>query len=213
MKTSTSSLYVGIASFGLTLTFLLSGVAEGAPGAGTYVGAGSVVVSENTGSGLPPTLLDNGAVVCHDANGDGSPESGEGGLCIPFADLNGDGILVKDESLGLRVAFQVCIDNNGDGVCGGNGQEGFSEPCGDAIFFSHESRTNGFHNPLWVPLQGFNPGCDVGQFPGYIVIVCAGAHQTHSHQVTQGTITSVPSGTGFGDFCGAPTAAKAYTIV
>lgn len=199
-------------------------------GLGHYEGAGSIVASPGSigtpgTAGTPPTLVDNGAVVCRDTNGDGAPDHGRGGACLRFADIpaSRDSIYVHDDAVAdSQLAFQVCIDNNGDGICGGaGGRDSAGDKCGvDTIFFSHAFDGSN-HNPLWLPRESIeqtywecNPA---GGFPGYVVILCAGVHNgmsgLHDHQATTGTVKPVAGGTGFGDFCGAPTAAKAYEVV
>lgn len=196
-----------------------------APTTRTYTGAGTVVTSLDYGTGRV-TALDNGAVVCRDANGDGFHESGQGGVCIPFGQLGGDAVYVHDANIpDSQLSFQVCIDNNGDGICSGNGENGAYNPgvCADRIYFSHSS-FGGNANPLYVnpvSTKNFHSTCNRGGFPGYIVIVCAGVHNNrsgtapHLHEATTGTVTPAFLGgnTGSGDYCGGLTAAKAYEVI
>jgi len=190
-----------------------------------YTGPGTVVTSFNLATGTI-TALDNGAVACHDPDGDGFYQSGNGGVCITFAQMNGgNAIRVDDFNLGAAVAFQACVDNNGDGICSGDGETGAYDPavCNDRIYFSHYS-FGWYSNPLWVDPAGaaaFQAACGGGGFPGYVVILCAGAHNDrfgstpHVHDVTEGIVypTTLPWNTGTGDYCGGLTAAKAYATV
>ena len=189
--------------------------------AGSYVSGGTFVVKTQFG-----TLVDNGGVVCHGTDG-----GGIGGGCLPFPGADGRGAFVRvaDASAGDAVAFQVCIDNNGDGICGG--PAGAQGPCFDQIFFSHDDEGR-FFNALGPLPTSFLEGCAVnGGFPGYVVLLCTGAHEVggaaHSHTLTQGTIGFASTGSGYGSFCGGGafggvgspaggpivTAAKAYTVV
>lgn len=197
------------------LTGLLLAFAFTAPALAGYTAGGTFVVKSG---GL--TVVDNGGVVC-----DGLTGSGVGGGCLPFPILDpaasGAFIGVTDDAAGAHVAFQVCIDNNGDGVCGGLQPDGV---CVDQIFFSHADG-GAFFNPLGpLPTRTLD-GC-AGAFQGYVVLLCQGEHNDpqagpHSHAVTQGTIAFAPDGSGYGDFCGgggaagggSPAAAKAYTVV
>lgn len=171
----------------VVLTLLVVGAP--ASEAHEYVGGGTTVVK-----GASSTLLDEGAVVC---NG----ETGEGGACIPFSD-GGSSIHVVDDTLGEDVAFQVCIDNDGNRACGG---DPFIGGCADTIVFSHDD-DGSFANPLAVS-TGFTPGCP-GGYPGWVVFICDGVHDAggaHTHVPTHGTIeTSTDPGEAGGDFCGGP---------
>lgn len=163
--------------------------------AGTYVGGGTFVVATPLG-----TVLDNGGVVCQGTNGDGI---GGGCLLFPEATREGGFVAVKDQVAGLSVAFQVCIDNNGDGICGG--PQGLGGRCFDQIFFSH-SDGGVFHNALGPLPTRFLEGCP-GGFPGYVVLLCQGEHverdgSAHSHALTRGSIQLASKGTGYGTFCG-----------
>lgn len=187
----------------------------------SYDGPGVVVLDAQRA-----TIADNGAVVCEDADGDGVPEKGTGGVCIPFDQLpdtdSGEhpAVRVVDDEVGESVAFQVCVDNDGDGVCTFGLKEnpvGDPAECFDEIRFSHGDGVN--VNPLAVP-DGFAfPGCaDNGGFPGVIVAICAGAHESasegaHSHEATAGSAqTTTTTDTSTGDFCGARSSAKAYVV-
>lgn len=211
----------------LSVPLLAAGAVPAAPSARTYAGAGTVVTSFELGTGTARIeALDNGAVVCRDADRDGFYESGSGGVCIPFEQLGGDAVYVHDETVPDReLSFQVCVDNNGDGVCSGDGERGAYQPgiCNDRIYFSHSS-FGGNVNPLFVNpanTKSYWAACNKGGFPGYVVIVCAGAHNDfgggnpHTHQATRGVVTGAFLGgnTGGGDFCGGVTAAKAYRVV
>jgi hypothetical protein len=188
--------------------------------AGGYVGGGTFVVKSN---GL--TVVDNGGVVCQGMDG-----SGVGGGCLPFPEAGADGtppsafVGVNDASAGNAVAFQVCIDNSGDGICGGPQTD---PACRDQIFFSH-SDGGVFHNPLGPLPTSAIRGC-ASAFPGYVVLLCQGEHNDarsgpHTHTLTTGTIFAAKDGTGYGDFCGGngggtpvggfgDFAAKAYRVV
>lgn len=168
--------------------------------AGTYQAGGTFVVKTQFG-----TLLDNGGVVCDGVNGDGI-----GGGCLLFpAPVSGpDGrggafVRVHDDVAGPAVAFQVCIDNNGDGICGGPQTD---PRCFDQIFFSHDDEGK-FFNPLGPLPTSFLPGCEHnGGFGGYVALLCQGAHEVngsaHTHSLTTGMIGLAPFGAGYGDFCG-----------
>lgn len=204
--------------------------------AGAYTGGGTFVVKTQFG-----TLLDNGGVVCHGTSGDGI-----GGGCLPFpaGGVSDDGtprggfVQVLDDSAGREVAFQVCLDNNGDGVCGGPASalqldagiptSGLGGRCPDQIFFSHDDEGK-FHNPLGPLPTSLLEGCaENGGFQGYVVLLCQGAHEVggaaHTHEVSSGSISLAREGSGYGTFCGGGfgggsaggfvnAAAKAYTIV
>jgi hypothetical protein len=173
----------------------------------TYTGAGTVVVKQ---AGAAPAA-DEGALVCVP-----NQARGVGGGCISFGTgINTGGVQVDDAENGRTVAFQVCIDNNGDGRC----VSPDPTPCGDQIFFSHDDAGN-FFNPLGpLPIR-HRDGCPGGRWDGYIVFVCTGAHTVdgtaHNHGATTGTISAVPTGTGFGTFCGGTPAQptnKPYVVV
>ena len=164
-----------------------------APGPVQYVAGGTLVEKQG---GQPPDV-DDGVVVCKTAQA-----AGLGGGCMPFSAQKS--ILVTDDVGGTNIAFQVCIDNNGDGLCGG---ENADRNCQDDLFFSH-SDNGAFYNPLGPLPTGFRTGCAGGPWQGYVVFLCTGAHvptkpvgAAHGHVATHGTITSVASGTGYGDFC------------
>ena len=196
------------------------------PNSGAYTGPGTIVLGVNTndllGNGDTLILADNGAVTCTNTDFAGGNAAGLGGICIPFNELVHDSVYVEDDLYGsTNLAFQVCVDNNGDSICTGNGESFFNlGGCSDLIAFSHDSQTGLFHNPLWIPpwfeiqWSWCNPG---NAFPGYIVIVCAGVDTfptPHQHDAGNGRIYNVQTGgTGHGNFCGGPTAAKAYTVV
>lgn len=213
----------------LALTALSAMPALGTPlgtytysGAGVIVAAGGFTVVTNppaqTEFTVAATLVDNGAVVCDTAD-----DSGRGGVCVPFDPAN-PFVSVLDSTYGREVAFQVCIDNTGDGICGnvGNG-------CEDQVFFSHGTTSGAFHNPLGPLPTSFlgSPNCPGGLYNGYVVMLCAGAHlnagstpssvasaDTHNHDVSSGVVETVTAAsTGFGDFCGSPTAVKAYAVL
>ncbi len=167
-------------------------------GSADYVAGGTAVAKT---AGQPP-LVDSGVLQCSASTGDGV-----GGACLPFGALALDAVLVKDAVAGRQVAFQVCIDNDGDSVCT---SPGIGKPCDDLVVFSHDDAGN-FFNPLGPLPPGFAPGCPGGPFPGYVVFLCEGVHASaegtndltpHAHPATTGTATLASGGTGFGDFCG-----------
>ena len=200
---------------GLLLVTLLAA----SPALAGYVGGGTFVVKTQFG-----TIVDNGGVVCQGTNGDGV-----GGGCLPFPDASsgreGGFVRVADGSAGHEVAFQVCIDNNGDGICGGPQTEG---PCRDQIFFSHDDQGR-FFNPLGpLPTSRLRECTQNGGHNGYVVLLCQGAHEvngsSHTHSLSSGSIGLADLGEGYGDFCGGgfgggtPTgfvnaAAKAYQVI
>jgi hypothetical protein len=176
---------------------LLAPAATSSAGAGPttarYAGAGVAVVRAD-GS----TPVDNGFVACDSGDGVGS-----GGACLPFG--GGDGVHVVDDARGEDVAFQVCVDNDGDGLCtSGNA----AQPCGDDIVFSHDDAGN-FFNPVGPVPAGFRSGCPGGPWRGYVVFLCEGAHAspqdpgaTHAHPATTGTAAVTSGAEGVGTFCG-----------
>jgi hypothetical protein len=200
----------------LTITLALAATAV----AGNYTTGGTFVVKSGD-----VTIVDNGGAICSGLSG-----GGIGGGCLPFPIFQpgrdgGAFVAVNDASAGQHVAFQVCIDNNGDGICGGQFLP--NDPCPDQIFFSH---ANGgvFHDPLGpLPTKPL-AGCH-NAFPGYVVLLCQGEHNDpisgpHTHTLSSGQIYAATNGTGYGDFCGGNgggtptgintnTAAKAYRVV
>ena len=159
-------------------------------GGGRYVAGGTTVVRNN---GEPTT--DEGSVVCDNGKGVGA-----GGFCLPFG--SGDAIAVSDDALGPDVAYQVCVDNNGDGFCT---SPDFDQNCPDQIAFSHDDGGT-FFNPLGPLPTGFLPGCSGGAWNGYVVFLCQGVHADtgsgHSHQATTGEGKVTTGGEGLGTFCG-----------
>lgn len=164
-----------------------------------YIAGATAVVKE---PGSAP-ILDQGGAICDDTG------PSLGGACITFGPY--DSVLVGDGAAGAAVAFQVCIDNNGDGVCGGPQGGGAAGRCFDQIFFSHDDAGR-FFNPLGPLPNSFLPGCGSGApFAGYVVFLCEGVHggagsdgsatTPHTHGVTTGSVTGVHGGSGFGDFC------------
>lgn len=209
---------------------LLISLLTAAPALAGYTAGGTFVVKTQFG-----TVLDNGGVVCQGTTGDGV-----GGGCLPFpervpgTESPGGFVRVYDNGAAQNVAFQVCIDNNGDGICGGPQT---NDQCRDQIFFSHNDEGK-FFNPLGpLPttfLRGCGPGSAGGgsstQHNGYVVLLCQGAHEVdgtaHTHSLSAGSIGLSDFGAGYGDFCGGgfgggtggPTgfgnfAAKAYRVV
>lgn len=163
-----------------------------------YVSAG-VAVARGNGA----TVVDNGAVVCDDGNG-----VGVGGVCLPFS--GDDAVSVVDDHLGDELAFQVCVDNNGDGLCTTNDPD---PSCADDIYFSHNDAGD-FFNPVGPVRTGFRTGCPGGAFDGYVVFLCDGAHavqnDAHAHPASTGVATLTSGGEGNGDFCGLPVVSKPY---
>lgn len=177
------------------------------------------------------TVLDSGAVVCRSS----ATAAGSGGNCVPFGAVSGtnNALAVTEDCSNACVpnvlTFQVCVDNNGDGICKGlqdiSDDRPMSQPpnCSfDSIFYSHSTTTTRNRDPLYIPAwaQTFWQGCGGVGYPGYVVIVCAGAHNNkagslpHTHTATLGNIA--PASTTdltSGNYCGAPTATKAYKVV
>lgn len=189
------------------------------PALAGYTAGGTFVVKSGE-----LTIVDNGGVICKGMNGNGI-----GGGCLPFpvfpaGSQEGGFVGVLDNVAGSNVAFQVCIDNNGDGICGGNVVK--TDRCPDQIFFSHADGGKFFNALGPLPTHPLD-GC-TSAFNGYIVLLCEGAHNDplsgpHTHQLSQGIIFAATSGSGFGNFCGGNnggtptgignTAAKAYRVV
>lgn len=163
-----------------------------------YVSAG-VAVARGEGA----TVVDNGAVVC-----DGGNHVGVGGVCLPFT--GDDAVSVADDELGENLAFQVCVDNNGDGLCTTNDPD---PTCPDQMYFSHDDAGH-FFNPVGPVATGFTSGCPGGAFDGYVVFLCDGVHAApgnpHAHPATTGVVTLTTGGEGVGDFCGNPFVSKPY---
>lgn len=164
-----------------------------------YLGGGTVVVKEQ---GQSPAA-DEGVLVCSATGG-----MSVGGGCVSFGAFpQMSSVLVQDNVSGRDVAFQVCIDNNGDGACV-SPDEG---PCADQIFFSH-SDEGIFFNPLGPLPTKPKDGCPGGVWNGYVVFLCNGVHgggasgaggADHSHPATSGSIIQLDTpGSGFGNFCG-----------
>jgi hypothetical protein len=166
-----------------------------------YVGSATAVARTNA-----TTLVDAGGVVCDTGGGVGA-----GGLCLPFD--GGNAVHILDAVNGENVAFQVCIDNNGDNFCT------FPDPdpvCGDEVSFSHDDAGN-FFNPIGPLSTGFKSGCPGGSWRGFVVMLCEGAHAdlassnpAHVHPVTSGTGETVSGGEGTGTFCGSRFVSKPY---
>jgi hypothetical protein len=176
--------------------------ANAAGDTGRYVGAGTTVGRANG-----QTAADDGTVVCDDGEGVGT-----GGVCLAFG--GGDAVEVADQALRGEVAFQVCIDNDGDGFCTSPSYG----PCADQIFFSHDDAGQ-FFNPIGPLPTGFAPGCYGGPWKGYVVLLCQGAHaagtSVHTHEATSGTASVTTGGQGFGTFCGGTpqqVSRKPYTV-
>lgn len=157
---------------------------------GRYVGGGVAVVRAPGGN-----AADDGVVVCDAGDGVGA-----GGLCLPFGTPS-DAVHVMDDNAGEDVAFQVCVDNNGDGVCSSPDPD---PVCGDVIAFSHDD-AGAFYNPVGPLPGGFKPGCPGGEWRGYVVLLCQGVHAVsgaHAHPAGTGTGTLTTGGEGLGTFCG-----------
>ncbi|HVL91590.1 MAG TPA: hypothetical protein VM841_15315 [Actinomycetota bacterium] len=198
----------------LALGALFATVA-GTAQADVVVGGGTVVVKQQ---GQGPAA-DNGTLVCEPGTGIGT-----GGACLDFAP--GGFVEVLDALNGYNVAFQVCIDANGDGVCVDDPKN--QSPCRDRMFFSHDDAGQ-FHNPLG-PLPSSMPcGNTASGWNGYVVFLCEGVHvaqngssvggapHTHETTVANVSVTGPMASSGFGDFCGTAgrqePVRKPYTIV
>ena len=210
--------FAGVA---LTLAIFASQTAN-ANVTATYIGGGTLVY-EQGGQNPNDPRVDKGTLVCDQATG-----NGVGGVCLTAEGLNG--VLVHDDVKENRVAFQVCIDTNGDGRCVSQQLDPGVDPCQvgvDLIFFSHDDQGL-FHNPLGPlpPASTRCPGFELQGFKGYIVFLCEGVHVPrdssgtglpHSHQATTGTATAIQSlqYDGYGNFCGGlkDQVVKEYQIV
>lgn len=163
---------------------VLSALAVRPAPADDYV-AGTTVV----GRGAGITMVDLGVVECN------STGPSVGGACIPWS---GGGVEVVDQVNGTNVAFQVCVDNDGNSFCGGTP---LIAGCEDDIVFSHFDDGT-FSNPLAAPTS-FRSGCP-GGFRGWVVFLCQGAHAAgtpHTHEVSRGTVTAAGGGGPSGEFC------------
>ncbi|HVF06311.1 MAG TPA: hypothetical protein VNA20_15825 [Frankiaceae bacterium] len=164
-------------------------------GSGARYLSGGTAASRQNGK----TVVDEGSVVCN--NGD---NVGVGGFCTSFG--GGNAMAVFDAAAGTDVAFQVCVDNNGDGIC--------TSPdfgtCADRVFFSHADN-GAFYNPVGPLPAGFDPGCGARAWQGYVVFLCEGTHiegiTPHAHPATTGTGRVTTGGEGLGTFCGGSDAA------
>jgi hypothetical protein len=178
----------------LACAFLpLAPLAQGDPPAtsATYTAGATGVVRSNE-----QTVLDEGGVVCTDTGG-------IGGACIRTPSGFSPGVLVADAVSGRDVAFQVCADNNGDGICTPGGT-GF---CADSVTFSHDDNVPTTYNPVNAPAINLGPQC---RYPGFLVVfLCQGVDQAPNDDggqphvegpATTGSITQAP-GTGSGNFC------------
>lgn len=184
-------LALSVAAFAATPLTTPPAVADGAEA--SYVAGGTAAV-RNGGS----TTLDEGVMTCTDVGG----YRGAGGFCLPFG--GGDAVRVADQVAGENVAFQVCLDQNGDGACTSPDE---APSCPDVVVFSHDDN-GAFFNPVGPLPTGFDPGCGYGAFPGYVVFLCEGVHADftllpHVHPATAGTATVTSGGEGLGTFCGA----------
>lgn len=184
-----------------SIAMLIVGVIAAPSGASSdggerYSGGGTVAVVQLNGV----TVIDNGAAVCRPGG------ESTGGVCLPFGGDRDRYVGITDDTSGPDVAFQVCIDNNGDGVCGGEAGAGGLR-CGDDQFFSHRE-DGSFANPIGPLPVSFRKGCEGGGYAGYIIFLCTGVHSNdvdgpHQHTADAGT-ARVRSGQGdqFGSFCG-----------
>ncbi|HEV8360407.1 MAG TPA: hypothetical protein VGR28_08150 [Candidatus Thermoplasmatota archaeon] len=193
-----------------TAGLLLAPGIQGAIGpADTYLAGSTLVVKPQ---GAQP-ILDDGGAICVKS----SPAPSLGGGCVAF----GLSVLVNDAGLGDAVAFQVCIDNDGDGVC-----KAKREACGDDIFFSHYD-SGRIDNPIGPLPGGFRPGCPGGPWQGYVVLLCEGVHgggnaggvnvPAHAHAASTGSIapTGLLGEGNQGNFCNAGLEAppKPYRVI
>ncbi len=177
----------------LACVISLSFIGLDAPGASAATWSqGATVVVKQVGQ---QALVDIGTTVCRLAT-----NSGTGGACVPFG--AGNAVKVTDVSAGLTVAYQACVDNDGNGKCGGTP---IIQGCSDLVFYSHDD-SGAFFNPLGPLPTGFRSGCPGGRFRGYVIFVCQGVHvdgiSPHTHLVKSGTATLTTNGTGYGNFCG-----------
>ncbi len=202
---------------------LFGQVGANAAASATYDQGGTTVVVRANGQ----SVIDNGGVICN------SEGPSVGGGCVDFAvptpGTNGGGLSVDDADNDEDVAFQVCVDNNGDGICGG--PQGNSKlPCGDDQFFSHDDGGR-FFNPLGPLPTSFRRGCTGGEWHGYVVFLCTGVHDgtssaggpgtPHTHGASSGVIKTTHDAEGVGNFCGGggiqgatgDLIAKAYVVV
>lgn len=197
---------------GVLAIAILAVIVPGASQAGPYVAGGTAVYRENG-----QTVADDGAALCLPGG------MGVGGACLPFGGRGG-AVGVLDAVSGTNVAFQVCIDNNGDSKCTDN-RKPTGEACVDQVFFSHSDDAR-FFNPLGPLPNSRTPGCPTTGWNGYVVFICEGVHvaqngsagggQPHTHAATTGTISNAPAGSGYGNFCGSServTVEKDYQVV
>jgi hypothetical protein len=183
-------------ALGALATWALPSPAEPQVREAAFTVGGTAVVKQ---AGQPP-VVDRGVMTCSRTTGEGI-----GGACLSFPGGPVDPIpgfvAVNDAVAGPAVAFQVCVDNDGDGRCITPKQ---GRPCDDDVFFSHDDRGT-FFNPLGPLPPYFRQGCPGGPWRGYVVFICNGVHDAggaHSHPATRGVAVLTPSGQGFGNFCG-----------
>ena len=152
----------------------------------------------------PSSLGGSGHVMCADLDGDGVHDRFSGGACVRFDQMPADadgfevrvttragwtgGIVPNPAVQPPTPRFLVCVDLNGDGVCGEPLPAlGPANPrCADRLFSNVVESPDGTGekalNPLPVPRRlvesELSPMCARhGGFPGYIVIVqgaCSG---------------------------------------
>ena len=200
MKSRLLIVLTGCAAAATLVSFMTPGSAAQGIREVQYTGGGTVVLKQQ---GQSPAA-DEGVLVCSATGG-----MGVGGGCVSFGTIpQSSSVAVQDNVSGNEVAFQVCIDNNGDGRCV-SPDEG---PCADEIFFSHNDEGQ-FFNPLGPLPTRPKDGCPGGVWNGYVVFLCNGVHgggavsgtgsPDHSHPATQGHIIQLDTpGSGFGNFCG-----------
>ncbi|MGH2768704.1 MAG: hypothetical protein ACRDIF_07095 [Actinomycetota bacterium] len=217
MLTRTSARYATIAILAGVLLIGSTASGDHIPGIPNHgliwVAPATAVVG--TGGGNAP--VDAGVVICNVSN---PTLDSVGGGCLPFSPPN-DSVLVDDFGVGGQVAFQVCIDNNGDRVC--RGRSNPPAACDDDLFFSHfdggiDAPTGSFidfFNPVGPIPTGFRPGCpplpsltNPGPFSGYVVLICQGVHTvegdtpvgmvpSHAHPAAAGQIFLLNEGVDF----------------
>ncbi len=188
---------MAVAAFATLASFVGPSHAASEVRQASYTASGTVVV-KNAGE---PAAVDDGVLTCNGVTG-----VGIGGGCVSFSPQPDPAVGVTDDVSGTQVAFQVCLDNNGDSACV---SPDFG-PCADEIFFSHDDGGR-FFNPLGPLPPNFKAGCPGGPWPGYVVFLCTAVHvaangstagSPHTHPATEGTIVTTTTGTGFGNFCG-----------
>jgi hypothetical protein len=160
------------------------------PGA-TYVVGSTAVVKVGVGPNV-----DDGTVVL--AAGGRGPNVG--GACVSRAAA---AVGVVDAVGGANTVFQACMDMDNDGDCEDESTAvpPTTNPCPDAIFYSHQ-------NSLGFPAPGLNSnpmalappviaGCP-GNNNNWVVFVCTGVHSDamgpHKHESGGGTVAMAGAG-------------------